>query len=53
MRYRLPVRIEDNELPKDIYNNKKKNSYGYVSFMYLVSIIITMCSLLTIIILGR
>lgn len=53
MKYKLPVNIENNELPQDKYNKNKKNNYGYVSFMYLVSVIITLCSLLTIIILGK
>ncbi len=53
MKYKLPVNIEDNELPKDMYNEKRNSSYGYVSFMYLVSVVITLCSLLTIIIIGK
>lgn len=52
MKYRLPVNIENNELPQDKYK-KRNNNYGYVSFMYLVSVIITLSSILTIIILGK
>ena len=40
MKNKLPVYIEDNELPKiDVHKND--NSYGYVSILYLSSIIIT------------
>lgn len=47
MRNRLPVYIENNELPVDNYKREKK-SYGYVSVMYLGSLIITVISLLSI-----
>ena len=51
MRNRLPVYIEDRELPKDIDSVNERdnsNSYGYVNIMYLASIIITLASVLTI-----
>ena len=52
MKNRLPVYIEDNELPKiDVHKND--NSYGYVSILYLSSIIITVASVLTVIVLGN
>lgn len=52
MRNRLPVYIEDNELPKiDVHKNE--DSYGYVSILYLSSIIITVASVLTVIVLGN
>ena len=52
MRNRLPVYIEDNELPKmDVHKNEY--SYGYVSILYLSSIIITVASVLTVIVLGN
>ena len=52
MKNRLPVYIEDNELPK-IDVDKNDNSYGYVSILYLSSIIITVASVLTVIVLGN
>ena len=52
MRNRLPVYIEDNELPKiDVHKNE--DSYGYVSILYLSSIIITVAGVLTVIVLGN
>ena len=52
MRNRLPVYIEDNELPKmDVHKNEDSN--GYVSILYLSSIIITVASVLTVIVLGN
>lgn len=52
MRNRLPVFIEDNELP--VVKDKNKNvSYGYVNVMFLSSIIITIASVLTVIVLGN
>jgi len=55
MRNRLPVYIENKELPVDRYKNieynnieEEKNSYGYVSIMYLCSLIITIISLLSV-----
>ena len=48
----LPVYIENRELPVDPYkvNDKRVNSYGYVSILYLSSIIITIISVVTVII---
>ena len=52
MRNRLPVYIEDHELPKmDVHKNE--DSYGYVNILYLSSIIITVASVLTVIVLGN
>ena len=48
MRNRLPVYIENREMPVDEYKELErdnKNSYGYVSVMYLGSLIITLISL--------
>ena len=56
MRNRLPVHIENRELPVDDYNkvdDSRSDSYGYVSILNLVSIIITIASILTIIYLGK
>lgn len=48
----LPVYIENRELPLDQYkkNDERVNSYGYVSVLYLASIIITVISVVTVII---
>ena len=48
MRNKLPVYIENNEMPVDQNSVRKKNSYGYVSFLYLGSLIITIISLLSV-----
>ena len=55
MRDRLPIHIENLELPDrdDSQESNKNNSYGYVSFMYLVSLIITIGSVLVIIFCGK
>ena len=55
MKNKLPLYIDNRELPVDKYNmNKKKdNSYGYVNILYLTSIIITVLSVMTVIFLGK
>ena len=55
MRNRLPVHIENRELPIDNYskNVNKEYSYGYVNVLYLASIIITITSVLVVIVLGK
>lgn len=55
MRNRLPVRLEDNDLPNDIYKIKdnRNSSYGYVNILYLTSIIITVLSVMTVIFVGK
>ena len=54
MKDRLPVHIENRELPKDFNNdNNREYSYGYVNVLYIVSTLITVLSLLTVIILGK
>lgn len=51
MKNRLPVHIEDRELPIDQYKKEQRNnSYGYVNILYLTSIIITVISVVTVII---
>ena len=48
MRNKLPVFLENRELPVDESKNierDNRNSYGYASFMYLGSLIITIISL--------
>ena len=55
MKNKLPVYIENNDLPIDSYfiKEKRKDSYGYVNFLYLASIIITVCSVMIIIFVGK
>ena len=56
MRDRLPVHIENRELPKDNNFNISENreySYGYVNILYIVSILITVLSVLTVLFLGK
>lgn len=56
MKNRLPVDLDNLELPVDKYakfDTKKDNSYGYVSILYLLSLIITLGSILTILFLGN
>ena len=53
MRDRLPVYIENNSVPEDNFKlMEKNNSYGYVSVLYLLSIIITLGSIITLLIIG-
>ncbi len=52
MRDKLPVELENLELPFDRFK-KKEVSYGYVNFLYLLSLIITVSSVLAIILLTR
>ncbi len=56
MKNRLPVELDNMELPFDKYNRieqRKSNSYGYVSILSLLSLIITLGSVLAIIFLGN
>ena len=54
MRNRLPVYIENLELPKDNFKKEtRKYSYGYVSILNLLSLIITLVSVLVVIFLGK
>ncbi len=52
MKNKLPVYIDNLELPKDDLKqeNKSNNSYGFVSIIFLLSTLITLGSLLTILI---
>ena len=55
MRGKLPVKLENLELPNDNYewlDRKKGMSYGYVRVMYLISLLITLGSILVVIFLG-
>lgn len=54
MKNKLPVYIENRELPIDEYRSVSSiNSYGYVSILYLASIIITVSSVLVVIFFGN
>ena len=56
MRNRLPIEMENMELPFDKYSKKEQvnnNSYGYVSILSLLSLIITLGSVLAIIFMGN
>ena len=53
MRNRLPINIENRELPVDDYtidtDNNRENSYGYVNILYFSSLIITVASVIAVI----
>ncbi len=55
MRNKLPVHIENRDLPIDKYvSNERRNvSYGYVNILYLTSMLITIVSVMTVIIFGK
>ena len=56
MRDRLPVHIENRELPRENnrnINSDKEYSYGYVNILYIISTIITALSVLTVLFLGK
>ena len=53
MRNKLPVYIENRELPNQYKVDNRRNSYGYVSVLYLASIIITLLSVMAIFIFGN
>ena len=56
MNKKLPVYIENNELPTDKYRRldyKNNASYGYVNILYILSLIITLGSILTVLFLGK
>ena len=55
MRERLPIEIENLELPQDDFWEKGElnNSYGYVNILYILSIIITIGSVLVVIFFGK
>lgn len=57
MNNRLPVYIENLELPdknvRGSKDNERNNSYGYVSIMYILSLMISVGSILTVLFLGK
>ena len=52
MKEKLPVCIENRMLPEKKIE-QKETSYGYVSFLYILSLIITIGSIITLMILGN
>lgn len=52
MKEKLPVVLENLELPNDEFEekNEKKVSYGFVSVLYLISLMITVGSIIAIMI---
>ena len=52
MKERLPVVLENLELPKDEFEkeNEKRVSYGYVSILYLLSLMITIGSIIAVLV---
>ncbi len=54
MKSRLPVYVENLELPEDLEHvSRRKESYGYVSILYILSLIITGFSVALVIVLGK
>lgn len=57
MRNRLPVQILDLELPEDNFEKdrirKEKRMYGYVSILYILSLVVTGISVILIITLRK
>ena len=54
MRERLPIELENLELPQDNYMDPKpKSSYGFANILYLLGMIITMGSVLVVMLLGN
>lgn len=56
MKNRLPVELENLELPNDEFSKKEDEyglSYGYVSILSLLFILITISSVLMVIFLGN
>lgn len=53
MKNRLPVYIDNKELPVDELKMDDGNSYGYVNVLFLVTIITTVASMITIVILIK
>lgn len=56
MNEKLPVNIENLELPIDQFkklDRDNSSSYGYANILYLLSIIVTLGSVLTVIFLGK
>ncbi len=54
MREKLPVYLENRSLPKNQEDEmNKSDSYGFVSILYILSIIITLGSIIVIMFMGK
>ncbi len=55
MREKLPVELDNLELPQDDFwdKNELHNSYGFANILYILSMIITVGSVLVVIFLGN
>lgn len=55
MKNKLPVLIEDNELPRNNLdtNTRNNNSLGYVSILYIISILVTSFSIAVVMVLRK
>lgn len=53
MRSRLPLYLDNLDLPKERNYVSRNKSYGYVNFMYIISLIITGFSIVIVLLLGR
>ena len=54
MKERLPVVLEDFELPKDQFaKEEKKVSYGYISILYILSLMITAGSIIAVMVFKK
>lgn len=54
MNGRLPIEMDNLELPKDQFKKlDRKNSYGFANTLYILAMIITIGSVLTVIFLGN
>ncbi len=51
MKEKLPVYLENRSLPRQEID--RKDSYGYASIMYILSIIITLGTIISIFVLGN
>ena len=53
MKERLPIELENLELPQEPMVYEKKPSYGFANIMYLLGMIITAGSVLVVVLLGN
>ena len=56
MNNKLPIEMDNLELPVDQFkklDRDNSNSYGFANILYILSIIITLGSVLTIVFLGK
>lgn len=53
MKEKLPVYLENHSLPEKEEDEMTNHSYGYVSILYILSIIITLGSIFTLMFIGK